>query len=198
MSTAGTKGVARADRERQILDLATEEFGRNGYAGVSIASVAARAGISKPLIYGYFRTKEGLYVACVERAGRTITSAVEPVLNDVEPTMKMAEETLRVIFTALEPRPHDWNVIWDRTLPAGSEAAEAADRVRGMIAEQSVRGVESFIATAGLTDPMDHSVLTEIWLNSLTALLNWWLRHPEETAEQMVARSRRVIAALSR
>ncbi|MHC8563639.1 helix-turn-helix domain-containing protein [Streptomyces albidoflavus] len=56
----GTKGVARADRERQIVRLAVEEFGTQGYARASVAAVAERAGISKPLIYTYFASKDGL------------------------------------------------------------------------------------------------------------------------------------------
>src|SRR4051794_26466639 len=56
---AGTKGVPRAEREAQIVTAATEVFGAQGFAATSVADVAARAGISKPLIYQYFGSKEG-------------------------------------------------------------------------------------------------------------------------------------------
>ncbi|MFE3029993.1 TetR/AcrR family transcriptional regulator, partial [Nocardia tengchongensis] len=62
-NTAGTKGVPRAEREAQILDVAAAEIARVGYAGLSLAVVAAEAGVSKPLVYSYFGTKDGLYLA---------------------------------------------------------------------------------------------------------------------------------------
>ena len=65
----GTKGVPRADREQQILDAAVAEFGEFGYAHASVAAIARRAGISKPLVYEYFGSKDGLYLACLGRAG---------------------------------------------------------------------------------------------------------------------------------
>ena len=37
---AGTKGVPRLDRENQILDVASAQFGAHGYAGTSVAAVA--------------------------------------------------------------------------------------------------------------------------------------------------------------
>jgi AcrR family transcriptional regulator len=197
MSTAGTKGVPRAEREQQILDVATDEFGTSGYAGISINAVAAKAGISKPLIYGYFKTKDGLYIACVERAGATLVGAIEDVLVSNEPTLQLASETLRAVFEALAPRPNDWNVIFDRTVPKTGAAADAARRVVAQIGEQASRGVASFLTAGGLDDELDISALTEVWVSSVTALVNWWLRHPDQTAEQMAARSGRILAALA-
>ena len=55
----GTKGVPRADREQQILDAAVAEFGGRDYTHASMAAIAQRAGISKPLVYEYFGSKEG-------------------------------------------------------------------------------------------------------------------------------------------
>ena len=65
---AGTKGVPRADREAQIVEAASEVFGTRGFAATSVGDIAERAGISKPLIYNYFGSKEGLLRACLHRA----------------------------------------------------------------------------------------------------------------------------------
>ena len=45
VNTAGTKGVPRAAREAQLLDIAAEDIGRLGYAGLSVGEVAAGAGV---------------------------------------------------------------------------------------------------------------------------------------------------------
>lgn len=192
VSKAGTKGVPRAERERQILDVAAAEIGRVGYAGLSLAEVADRAGISKPLVYNYFHTKDGLYVACVQRASAVLDEAVERAIQGPA-GVEMARRTVDAIFTVLEPRPHDWNVLFDRTHPEQGPAADAALHARWRIADQAERGVSTVLAAAGSTDPADMSLITEVWMGIVTSLVGWWLRHPERSAAEMSARSQRLL-----
>ena len=194
---AGTRGVPRADRERQILDVAAAEFGRRGYAAISVLDVARAAGISKPLIYGYFTSKEGLYCACVERAGQVITTGIVRALDNPVDAVGTAGATLKAIFTALEPRPHDWNVLYDRSLPPDSQALAVAKKYRTMIAEQATQGVTAALRATSLVDPLDQSAVTEIWMSSVSALINWWLKHPDQTAQQMTHRCHRILVALT-
>ncbi|WP_280221025.1 TetR/AcrR family transcriptional regulator [Nocardia neocaledoniensis] len=196
MSTAGTKGVPRARREQLILDAAVAEIGRTGYAGLSLADVAHRAGVSKPLVYTYFQSKDLIYVACVERAEAILCDAIESAItagND----LLMAQRTLDAIFVVLEPRPHDWTVVFDRSHPEEGPAADAARRARRRIAAQAARGVAGVLGAVDLADPDDLSALTDIWMGTVTSLVLWWLRHPDQTAAQMSARSRRLVAALT-
>ncbi|MFE4456363.1 TetR/AcrR family transcriptional regulator [Nocardia tengchongensis] len=196
-NTAGTKGVPRAEREAQILDVAAAEIARVGYAGLSLAVVAAEAGVSKPLVYSYFGTKDGLYLACLQRAASVLGDAIDESMDGAPSSLQAAERTLAAIFTVLEPRPHDWKVVFDLSHPGEGSVYEAAWAARGRIAEQASRGVEVFLADRGLSDPRDQSALTAVWTGVVAALVDWWLDHPEETAAAMTARSRRLIAALA-
>ena len=101
----GTKGVPRAQREQLILDAATIEFGRFGYAGATLSAVAAQAGVSKPLVLSYFGSKDGLYSACMQRAGANLIDHIEAVLTTRQSPPQMAEDTLTAIFQALAPPP---------------------------------------------------------------------------------------------
>ena len=195
VTTAGTKGVPRAEREAQILDVAAVEIARVGYAGLSPATVAAAAGVSKPLVYGYFGSKDGLYVACVERAATVLGDAIDESFAGPA-SLDMAERTLVAIFTALEPRPHDWKVVYDQSHPDHGPAADAALAARGRIAAQADRGVAAFLSGHGLTDPQDMSALVAVWTGLVAALVDWWLSHPEQSAEAMIARSGRLFAAI--
>jgi AcrR family transcriptional regulator len=193
----GSKGVPRVQRERLILDAATAEFGRLGYAGAALSAVAAQGGVSKPLVLSYFGSKESLYIACVERAGANLVDHIEAVLTTQQPPRQMAEDTLTAIFQALAPRPHDWNVVNDRTPPPGGRACEAARRVRATIADQAARGVAAFADLPYLTESDDLSLVTDVWISAVTACVGWWLRHPDESAEQMSRRGRRVLTAFA-
>ena len=53
----------------RILAASEEEFGRHGYGRTSMASIAARAQVSKELIYHYFERKDLLYAETVNRFG---------------------------------------------------------------------------------------------------------------------------------
>ena len=56
-----------AQRRQQLLDVGRELFGQKGYEATSIEEVAARADVSKPVVYEHFGGKEGLYAVVVDR-----------------------------------------------------------------------------------------------------------------------------------
>ena len=55
----------KEDRPKEITAAAVAAFAENGYAGTRIEEVAQRAGISKGLLYLYFKTKEDLFKSVV-------------------------------------------------------------------------------------------------------------------------------------
>ena len=191
----GTKGVPRADREQQILDAAVAEFGGRGYAHASMAAIARRAGISKPLVYEYFGSKEGLYLACLTRAGTHLVDRVAAAQKGT--TLQRAGDTLAAIFSALDGRRLDWAVIFDPTLPAGSAVRDAALGYQAQLYPLAVEGPLDVLGVYGLTDPEDNALSSYVWEAVVTAVVNWWLGRPDETAASMTDRCNRLIAALS-
>lgn len=182
-------------RRQQVLDAATAEFGSVGYAAASLADIAARVGVSKALVLTYFGTKEELFAACAARAGAPLVSAVEEVITTPQPPAAMAAATLAAIFGALEEQPHGWNVINDRALPHGGPGDTAARAVRRAIAEQAGRGIAG-IEDLPVHDLDDLAIVTDVWMSTVTAMVNWWLRHPERTAAEMTERSSRLVDLL--
>src|SRR3954469_8803939 len=55
-----------ADRRATIVAAALEVFGRRAYDDVSLDEVAARAGVTKPILYRHFASKEELYVKLLD------------------------------------------------------------------------------------------------------------------------------------
>ena len=69
-----------------ILEVATAEFANKGLSGARIAEIAAATRTSKRMIYYYFGSKEGLYIAVLEEAYRRMrTIESELHLEDMEP-----------------------------------------------------------------------------------------------------------------
>jgi AcrR family transcriptional regulator len=55
------------ERREQLLDIGRQLFAERGLDGTSIEEIAARAGVSKPVVYEHFGGKEGLYAVVVDR-----------------------------------------------------------------------------------------------------------------------------------
>ena len=66
MPNAPAKRDAEATKER-ILNVGTEEFCEKGLAGSRIQEIAEKSACNIRMIYHYFESKEGLYLAALER-----------------------------------------------------------------------------------------------------------------------------------
>lgn len=88
MSTESQPRQRDAERTRaEILDVATAEFAERGLAGARVDEIAARTRTTKRMLYYYFGSKQGLYLAVLERAYlgiRSLESHLE--VDDLAPT----------------------------------------------------------------------------------------------------------------
>ena len=193
---AGTKGVARADREAQIVEVACRAFGERGYANTSVADVADAAGISKPLIYNYFGSKEGLYEACLDRGGALLADEIERIARGDAVGIERGMATLSGMFTLLEPQPYLWRLFFDATAPSTGPIADSIALYAERIGKLADEGVTELMSLAGNDDPLDIAAMTAVWLGIVDSLMNWWMEHPDESAEQMMQRCMRLLTAL--
>ena len=83
--TRGTRKVPRAVRERQMLEAAGRAFADRGFHAASVDAIAAASGITKPMIYAYFGSKDGLYRACMERARVRLLDALRDGVDTSAP-----------------------------------------------------------------------------------------------------------------
>jgi AcrR family transcriptional regulator len=68
----------RESRRKQIMDAALELFASEGYSHCSISQLASHAGISKGLMYNYFKSKEALLIAIIEEGMEDIMVMMDP------------------------------------------------------------------------------------------------------------------------
>lgn len=61
---------------RRIMDSALAEFSRQGYGASSINTICAAQDISKGIVYHYFETKDGLFLACVAECFQRLTEYI--------------------------------------------------------------------------------------------------------------------------
>lgn len=85
----------KEDRPAEITEAALEAFAEQGYSGTRVDDVARRAGVSKGLLYLYFKTKEDLFKAVIRSF---VSPKIDSLIRSVEDTELSAEEFLRGPF----------------------------------------------------------------------------------------------------
>ncbi|MFD3654153.1 TetR family transcriptional regulator [Streptomyces sp. 24-1644] len=73
------------ERREQLLDIGRTLFADKGFEGTSVEEIAARAGVSKPVVYEHFGGKEGLYAVVVDREMRQLLDMVTSALTAGHP-----------------------------------------------------------------------------------------------------------------
>ncbi|MGW6460779.1 TetR family transcriptional regulator [Streptomyces sp. NPDC055078] len=74
-----------AERREQLLDIGRALFADKGFEGTSVEEIAAKAGVSKPVVYEHFGGKEGLYAVVVDREMRQLLDMVTGALTAGHP-----------------------------------------------------------------------------------------------------------------
>lgn len=194
--SAGTKGIPRARREEQILAAAMDEFGRHGHASASMAAIAGRVGVTKPMLYTYFGSKDGLYLACLEHVAPRLVMAIEEAMAGEKPAAETPHRVLSAVFTVLEERRGAWFVLYDRTLKPGTDLHAAAHRHRRTIDDLAASGTADLLRGHGNEDPLDADALKHVWTGTVGALVGWWTSQPDQSAQDMAARCARLLTAI--
>jgi AcrR family transcriptional regulator len=74
---AGVDAIAPDEGARhRLLVAATRLFARTGYAATSVREIVEAAGVTKPVLYYYFQSKEGLYLAILEETTRVMETTI--------------------------------------------------------------------------------------------------------------------------
>ncbi|NLU72549.1 TetR/AcrR family transcriptional regulator [Streptomyces sp. HNM0575] len=131
--------MPREVRERQMLDAAVAGFARHGYQAASMDDIAEEAGVSKPLVYLYLKSKEDLFTACIRRERAALVAAVRGGTGDgeraAEPRHSDAERQLWrglcAFFAHTAARPDGWSVLHR----AATQGEPFAREIAGMRAE---------------------------------------------------------------
>ncbi|TMK86052.1 MAG: TetR/AcrR family transcriptional regulator [Actinobacteria bacterium] len=90
---------------RRLLEEAIRLFGKNGYQGTSLESVAGAAGVRKQTLLYYFPSKESLLEACVAETSVRLAAALSEALEAETSSSRKAEAVIHTIFRLAEEWP---------------------------------------------------------------------------------------------
>lgn len=109
---ARTKRLPRAVREQQMLDAAVEMFSINGYHETSMDVIAAKAEISKPMLYLYYGSKEELFGACLDRELHRFIDAVRADIDLEQGAHDLLANTIDTFLHYIDANRASWIVLY--------------------------------------------------------------------------------------
>ena len=177
---AGTRGVPRSVREPLILAVAGQVFASDGYERASMDRIAELAGLSKPMLYAYFGSKEGLYSAYIEVTGRELVQRLARANRIEVPRGSRLREPIAEFMAFVAEHRDGWRVLFHE-VTASRPLVELVAELRAQIVDEVRRMLE---IGSRLTPPASDGVAHAI-VGAGESLANWWLEHPEVSREDV-------------
>jgi AcrR family transcriptional regulator len=181
-----------------ILDVAGQVFARGGYHAGSMDEIADRAGVSKPMLYAYFGSKEGLYVAYIGRTGRELVERLEGAGDPEDAALPRLRARIGEFLAFVEEHRDGWIVLFRETNASRPLAEEVAE-LRSRIIDAVCRMLQSSTPEHLTLPPTACEGLAHAIVGAGESLANWWLEDPdvrrEEVADWYVALVQGAVAA---
>ncbi len=184
--------MPRAVREQQMLDAAVAVFSAAGFHDASMDDIAARAGISKPMVYAYLGSKEELFVACLHREGtrlmEAVASAVAPADAPPLPPDEQLWRGLRAFFAFVGAHRDGWSVLYRQARGQEPFVREVA-AMRARMVDVVCGLLSRVIAASGREPrPVDVTAMAYALVGAGESLADWVADHSEEPAEVTATR----------
>ena len=169
--------VPRAVRERQIVALGEELFAERGFAKASMDELARRAGVTKPVIYELFGSKEGLFNACLEGlALRLATRIAEAARAENDPESRLRAGGLAFLRFATENRVA-YELLYEGRF---SEAAATVRRRQASLILELMREL-----APEDVDPRELEVAANAVNSAYEGVAHWMWDHPDIPIERL-------------
>lgn len=181
-SPSSRKRMPRAERERQMVQIAEEVFAERGYTTASMDDIAERVGVSKPMLYEYFGSKEGLLLACIAQARAELRESTELAVVGAPDAEEALRRGLRAFFVFVRERRRAWSVLrQEMSFPGGSAWAEFEATRR-----QQTDLIARLMAAYFVSDsPLRVEADAEFVVGACERLAIWCEQHQEMTPEQV-------------
>lgn len=177
-------------REALILETAGPIFAARGYNAASMDEIALAAGVSKPVLYSSFGSKDGLYFAYIERAGAELLGGIRAAGTTAgPPDVRLWAGTL-AFFSFVDEYRDGWSVLFSELAAGGATRRREVAAVRRRIVEMVAVLFEEVVDGAGRSgaDVGGVEALAVAYVGAGESLANWWLEHPEESTEAVATR----------
>ena len=188
-ATTARKRLSAAERRGTIEAAATGLFAERGYQGASIDEIARRSGVTPPVVYDHFASKQDLYRRLLERHFAELRQVWRKHFVGEDPPRQRVARSFDAWFAYIEAHPFAGRMLFrdttgDPKIEAMHQEVAASSRAVIMALFASDPGAQRVIA------PEAEEGLEMAWIvmrGVLQGLAMWWFEHPRVPRERVVA-----------
>jgi AcrR family transcriptional regulator len=159
------------ERRKQLLELGIEIFSTQPYEEISIESLAEAAGISKGLLYHYFRGKREFYVEAIRAASLQLRALTKP--NPKLPPVDRLRAAIDAHLTYLEQHGAVYSAIYRGGLAIAPEVGKVVEEHRQVV-------LRWFLRNMGIVRPRPVlRTALRAWISMVEGASLDWISHRE-------------------
>ncbi|MEV0677930.1 TetR/AcrR family transcriptional regulator [Actinosynnema sp. NPDC050436] len=168
--------MPKAQRKAQMLDVAERVFAERGYLAASMDEIAERVGVSKPMLYEYYGSKEGLLIGCIHRARTDLLERTQRAIAGATGAEDVLRLGLLAFFRFIAEHNQSWSLLRQEaavTVPSAVEEIEGIRRQQTDLIAAVITGFDRDV------DAIEAEAFAEIVVGSTERLALWCERRPE-------------------
>jgi AcrR family transcriptional regulator len=168
-----------AQRREQLVTVARSLFAEKGFEPTSVEEIAARAGVSKPVVYEHFGGKEGIYAVVIDREVKELAGRLNTALARRDHPKAIVESTALTLLDYIEESDEGF-----RILVRDSPVAQATGPFNSMLGDVA-HAVEALLARQfeeHSLDPDTATLYAQMLVGMIAFTGQWWLevREPDK------------------
>ncbi|MDT4901174.1 MAG: hypothetical protein QOJ78_2104 [Pseudonocardiales bacterium] len=171
------------ERREQLVSVGRSLFAEKGFEATSIEEIAARAGVSKPVVYEHFGGKEGLYAVVVDREMGDLLDRLTRALSVGDPHA-LVEQAALALLTYIEEETDGFRILARDSPVAGTGGTFSS--LLNDIASQVEHILGREFARRDINT--EHAPMYAQMLVGMVALTGlWWLEERKPKREEVAA-----------
>lgn len=171
------------ERREQLLNVGRSLFAEKGYEATSIEEIAARAGVSKPVVYEHFGGKEGLYAVVVDREMQSLLNRIASALTAGH-ARQLVEQAALALLTYIEDETDGFRVL-TRDSPVASGAGTFSTLLNDIASQVEYILAREF-SQRRLNDKLA-GMYAQMLVGMVALTGQWWLEVRKPKREEVAA-----------
>jgi AcrR family transcriptional regulator len=171
------------ERREQLLDVGRKLFAEKGFEVVTVEEIAAKAGVSKPVVYEHFGGKEGLYAVLVDREMTYLLASIGEALTGGSPRA-LLEQAAMALFDYIDAYPDGFRILV-RDSPVSQTTGSFASLIVDIASQ-----VEHLLGAEFAAHKLDKKLAgmySQMLVGMVALTGQWWLDVRKPKKEEVVA-----------
>lgn len=172
VTTVAKSRMTGKQRREQLIDVGRKLFADKGFEGTTVEEIAAKANVSKPVVYEHFGGKEGLYAVVVDREIAALLTLVTGALTADLNSRQTLERAAMALLDYIESSTDGFRILV-RDSPPGQSTGSFASLMSDVASQ-----VEHILAAEfkrRKIDPKTAPLYAQMLVGMVALTGQWWL-----------------------